>query len=239
MFHALRRRKGDDQDGRIDDEPDGPTASHSGAMISALFLLVFAIAVIVPWTVADSARQNTYAEAQSLVEAYWAAGDLPGAEADSTREALREYTAYVAGPEWRSLRNGRLGADGWPMLDDLRAHLGELSYKDKQQAGALDSVEGHLEEVFAARRQRAVDAEAALPGGVLALTAVTALLVLAFPLLSGAKPKGWVWVPYALLALSLAVSVQLAFSINHTFKGPLGVSADAFETAQQEFTRIP
>ncbi|GAA3242666.1 hypothetical protein [Actinocorallia longicatena] len=239
MFHALRRRGGDDQDGRIDDEPDGPTASHSGAMISALFLLIFAIAIIVPWTVADSARQNTYAEAQSLVEAYWAAGDLPPAEADSTRAALRDYTRYVSGPEWRTLRDGELGPDGWSKLDMLRGHLGELTFKEKEQKDALDAVEGHLEEVFAARRQRAVDAESSLPGGVLFLTLVTALLVLLLPLVSGAKPRGWVWVPYALLAVCLAVSVQLAFSINHTFKGPLGVSADAFKTAQQEFDRIP
>src|SRR5258708_25176758 len=60
-----------------DGEPEGPTASHSGGILSALFLLVFAIAIIVPWTAADTARHNTYAEVQSLNEAYWRAPPLP------------------------------------------------------------------------------------------------------------------------------------------------------------------
>src|SRR3954454_7805394 len=94
----------DSADGvRTDGAPDGPTASHAGAIISALFLLIFAISVIVPWTVADSARQNTYAEANALVEASWVAGGLPAADAASTRAALRGYAQFVADDEWRAL----------------------------------------------------------------------------------------------------------------------------------------
>src|SRR5262245_48337963 len=64
--------------GRISDDrdPSGITATHAGAMLSALFLLVFAIAIVVPWTTADAARQNTYAESQAIVDAYWSASAL-------------------------------------------------------------------------------------------------------------------------------------------------------------------
>ncbi len=55
-----------------DPDPDGPTAAHTGAMLSALFLLAFAIAIVVPWTTADAARSNTYAESHAVSEAYWA-----------------------------------------------------------------------------------------------------------------------------------------------------------------------
>ena len=63
--------------GSDDRDPGGPSGGHAGAMLSALFLLVFAIAIIVPWTTADTARQNTYAESQAAVETYWAAAGLP------------------------------------------------------------------------------------------------------------------------------------------------------------------
>lgn len=224
---------------QADGEPDGPTASHSGAMFSALFLLVFAIAIIVPWTVADSARQNTYAEAQSLTEAYWNAGDLPAENALATRGALREYTAFVAGREWRLLAKGELAEAGWARLNTLRAELGTLEPKDKTEKEALAAVEAQLEQVYAARRQRAVDAQASLPAGVLVLTVLTAGLVLAFPLLSGARPRGSVRFTYLLLAGSLAFGVYLAFAINHTFTGPLGVDSSAFESAEREFQQIP
>src|SRR3954454_13839439 len=101
-----------------DAAPDGPIASHAGSTISALFLLIFAIAVIVPWTVADSARQNTYAEANALVEASWQARGLPAADAAATRAALRGYTQFVISDEWRTLRRGELDPDGWRRLDE-------------------------------------------------------------------------------------------------------------------------
>ncbi|ROO89783.1 uncharacterized protein DUF4239 [Actinocorallia herbida] len=244
---STRRRDGGQDEGHrtrhddapLDDAPDGPTAGYAGAMLSALFLVVFAIAVIVPWTVADSARQNTYAEAQALTEAFWAAGDLPETDALMVRGALREYTAFVADAEWAPMAEGRLDEAGWAELDALRHDLGELPLKDRDQIDARDAVDEQLTTVFAARRQRAVDAGAPLPFGVLVLTVVTAGLVLAFPVLSGARPRGRVRLTYLLMALAMAVSVYLVFSINHTFTGPLGVGNDAFRTAQQEFARVP
>jgi len=246
MFSRPTRRRDSDPSasartaaGRPDDEPDGPTSSHAGAMFSALFLLVFAIAIIVPWTVTDSARQNTYAEAQALTEAYWNAGDLPSDSALATREALREYTRFVAEREWRALARGELSAAGWARLNTLRAELGMLEPANKEEKEARAAVEEQLEQVYAARRQRAVDAKATLPSGVLALTVLTAVLVLVFPLLAGARPKGPVRLTYLLLAASVALGVYLAFAINHTFTGPLGVDSSAFESAEREFQRIP
>jgi hypothetical protein len=226
-------------DAGADDAPDGPTASHAGAMISALFLLIFAIAVIVPWTVADSARQNTYTEANALVEAAWQARGLPPAAAASTQAALRDYARFVAEEEWRAVRRGDLDPRGWSRLDEIRAALARLQLENEDQQNARDAVESQLQTVYAARRQRAVDASASLPAGVLVLTVFTAAIVLVFPVASGARPRGWTWAAYGLLAVCLGVGVYLVFAINHTFSGPLGVDPAAFTSALQEIGRIP
>jgi hypothetical protein len=216
-----------------------PTFSHAGAMVSALFLLIFAIAVIVPWTVADSARQNTYAEANALVEASWMAGGLPPGDAASTRAALRDYAQFVADEEWRSLRRGELDPRGWSRLDRLRAALARLPLEDRDQQEARDGVQAQLQAVYAARRQRAVDAATNLPHGVLMLTGFTGLVVMILPVAAGARPRGWVWAPYGLMALCLGVGIYLVFAINHTFSGPLGVDSSAFTSALHELGRIP
>jgi hypothetical protein len=223
----------------IDDAPDGPTAAHAGAMISALFLLIFAIAVIVPWTVADSARQNTYAEANALVEASWLARELRPADAVTIQAALRGYARFVAEEEWSALRRGDLDPRGWDRLDEIRATLARLELENQDQQDARDGVESQLQSVYAARRQRAVDASATLPTGVLVLTVFTALLVLVFPVASGARPRGWIWAPYGLLAITIGLGVYLVFAINHTFSGPLGVDPGAFTSALRELGRIP
>lgn len=221
-----------------DAAPDGPIASHAGSTISALFLLIFAIAVIVPWTVADSARQNTYAEANALVEASWQAGGLPAADAAATRAALRDYAQFVADHEWRTLRRGELDPSGWRRLDDLRARIARLPLHESGQQQARQDVQGQLQTVYAARRQRAVDAAATLPHGMLGLTVLAAVLVLLYPVVSGVRPRRWIWGPYALMIGVVGLGVYLVFAINHTFSGPLGVDPTAFTSALSELWRI-
>ena len=112
--------------GKVDAAPDGVTGGHTVNLIRALFLMSFAIGLIVPWTTNDTARQNTYAEAQALVEAYWQSNRLPVAEATIVHDDLRSYTSFVINDEWPVLANGNVSQQGWTMLDALRGNLMSL-----------------------------------------------------------------------------------------------------------------
>ncbi|GAB2833835.1 hypothetical protein GCM10022221_35830 [Actinocorallia aurea] len=238
LAKLTNRRASWDSDG--DSAPDGPTAGHSGATISALFLLVFAIAVIVPWTTADAARQNTHAEAQSLVEAYWAASVLPQGDREAVRDGLRSYTGFVIEDEWPVMREeSRLSAEGWHRLDDFRGRLDALSFTDETRKDALDDIRDQVRDVYAARRQRASDAESSLPAGVLLFTGLTGLAMIVLPFLLGARPQGRALLPLGVMAAMLGVGVYLAFDIDHVFSGALAVTPSAFQTALAEFDRVP
>src|SRR5437868_9067221 len=152
------------QHGVDDSTPDGPTTAHAGSMLSALYLLAFAIAIIVPWTTADSARANTYTESQAIAEAYWAAEQLPASDAYRTQDELRAYTDLVRGPEWKLMRDkGRLRSDGWTRLDTLRREVMALQPSGDEAQGARAAVLGHLSEISAARHQREMDARTTPP----------------------------------------------------------------------------
>jgi Protein of unknown function (DUF4239) len=225
--------------GKVDDDPDGVTAGHSGAMLSALFLLVFAIAVIVPWSDADSARQNTYAESQALDEAYWTAGGLPAAQSAAIRTGLRDYTSFVAHSEWAVMAHGRLSNTGWAKLDTLRENVSAMQFADKNDQDTQSAVLDQLTNVFQARRQRAADAKTSLPPAVLLFTVLTGIVMIVFPLLSGARPRGMTLVPLIVMSGLLGISIYLVFNIDHTFSGDLRVKPDAFKSALQEYQRIP
>src|SRR3954464_13836200 len=92
--------------GTEDGDPGGATAGHAGSMLSALFLLAFAIAIIVPWTAADSARQNTQAESQAIVDAYWSAAALPAPAGSEVQASLRDYVRFVISREWPLMGKG-------------------------------------------------------------------------------------------------------------------------------------
>lgn len=225
--------------GAVDDpDPDGPTTSHTGAMLSALFLLAFAIAVVVPWTMADAARSNTYTESQAITEASWAAGRLPAPDARHVREGLSEYVDLVRGSEWRLMREGRLEERGWTQLDDLRRYVMAVEPEDEELKEAREGLLGHLGEIAAARRQRAMDARTTPPAGLYAVTVVTGVAVVLLPFMAGARPRGMTLVPLSLMAALLAAGTYLTVDIAQVFSGAMAIGPDAFTSVQGELHRI-
>lgn len=233
---AIFRRSGRGAD---DGDPGGATAGHAGSMLSALFLLVFAIAIVVPWTTADSARENSYTESRALVEAYWAAAALPAPEGREVQADLRDYTDLLVGREWRLMEKGHVSAEGWSRLNALRTRLLSFPVADDDQKADRDAVLAQIQTLSTARGQRAMDAKARPPVGLLYMTVLTGLVVLVFPFLAGARPRGMTVIPLGVMAAMLAVGVYLAFDISHVFTGSLRVEPDAYVAAQQQFQQIP
>jgi hypothetical protein len=96
----------------------------------------------------------------------------------------------------------------------------------------------HIAAIAAARAQRAADAGATPPDGLLALTIITGLLVVLFPFLAGARPRGLALLPVVAMAAMLGFGIYLTWDISHAFNGPLAVEPEAYKSALQEFARI-
>ncbi len=224
--------------GKIDAASDGVSGSHGGAMIKSLFLMAFAIGVVVPWTTNDTARQNTYAEAQAIVEAYWQADRLPASEATTVRDDLRNYTSFVISDEWPVMASDKLSQQGWTMLDSLRGNLMAHDYTEKLFSDADTSVLNQVSSIYAARRQRAVDAEASLPDAVVIFAGITGLLVVLYPFLAGVRPHGKALLPILLTAALIGAGMYLVVDNNHTFAGGIAVHPEAFQSALSEMQRI-
>lgn len=225
--------------GTDDLAPNGPTAGHAGSIVSSLFLLVFAIAIVVPWTTADAARQNTYAESQAAVETYWSASRLPAPGGPEARQRVREYVEFVAAKEWPLMASGNLSPEGAARLEALRVSTAGLIVKGDDAGSAKAEVIDGVKDMSAARRQRAADARAAPPGGVLPLTILTGSIVIVFPFLAGARPRGRTLVPLLVMAAMLGLGVYLTWQISHVFASGLSIGPDAFRAALEEFQRIP
>ncbi len=226
-------------EGTDDHAPNGPTANYAGSMLSSLFLLVFAIAIVVPWTTADAARQNTNAESQAAVEAYWSASRLPAPAGAQVQQQVRDYVGFVVHKEWPLMASGQLSPEGGSRLDALRNQVAGLTVTGDDAKAAKSDLLDDMKDISAARRQREADARAQPPAGVLPLAIFTGLTVILFPFLAGARPRGNALVPLTLMAALLGFGIYLAWHITHVFDSGLSVGPDAFQTALSEFQRIP
>ncbi|MGK5556273.1 hypothetical protein ACSNOI_32125 [Actinomadura kijaniata] len=235
LIAARLLRRGSD-----DDKPDGPSAGHAGSMISALFLLAFAVAIVVPWTAADSARFNTHAESRAIAEAAWSAKRLAAADAARFQAGLADYARFVRDSEWPMMADGRLSPDGWTRLEKLRRDAQALPTKDGDDEGkdARTALLDQITAITTARQQRAMDARTAPPAGLLVITALTGLMVILLPFLAGARPRGMTLLPLALMAALLGVGIWLCLDITHVFTGALAVGPDAFDGVLAELQRL-
>ena len=225
--------------GKQDAHPDGPSVSHARSTLTSLFLLVFAIGVILPWTSANAARDNTEAEAHALTEAYWSAGMLPADVAAKVRAGLRDYTQFVADKEWPVMASGRLSETGWDKLNALRSQLAAVRFPDLAEQTVQADVLGQLRVAYQTRHQRAADAGRTLPTAVLVLTVLTGVLMIAFPYLSGARPHSMALTSILIVTGLLAVGIFLVFYDDQgAFAGGLAVKPDAFVDALHDYQRI-
>ncbi|MDN3358710.1 hypothetical protein [Actinomadura sp. DC4] len=225
--------------GSDDKTHDGTTSKHTGAMLSALFLMAFAIAIVVPWTTADAARQNTQAEGEAVIGAYWAAAEIPAPLGPRVQAGLRGYVDFVVGSEWAAMRHGRLDPAGWARLDGLRAEVVRMKATTSQAEDARTTLLAQFQAISAARGQRALDARARPPLALLYLTALTGLTTVIFPFIVGARPRGMTMIPLGVMAALLGFGLYLTFDISHVFRGGLRVGPDAFQVARQEFRHVP
>lgn len=231
LFRRLER-------GVEDEAPDGPSTGHAGGMLSALFLLALAIAVVVPWTTADTARENSYAESDTIVRAYWAAGDLPAPAATEVREGLTGYVEFIVDDEWSEMAAGDLDPKSAELLANLHDEVAAIPDDSPATVDAKSAVQAEIQELFTARRTRAADASATPPTVILWLTVLSGLAVLLFPFLAGARPRGAALVPMALMAVMLGVAIFFILDVRHAFDGSLRVGPDAFRAALAEFRQI-
>ncbi|WP_018656389.1 DUF4239 domain-containing protein [Actinomadura flavalba] len=224
--------------GSEDAETDGPTNSHTGAMLSALFLVAFAIAIVVPWTSADAARLNTHTEGQAVVEAAWAAARLPAPDGARVQNELTGYARLVRDREWPRMREGRMDPAAASALDAIRRGVIAVRAEEDEEKDARNAVLDQLSAISSARQQRSMDAAISPPAGLLFITVVTGLVVLFLPFLSGARPQRWTLVPLGIMAAMLGVGIWLAVDISHVFDGALAVPPDAFAAALTDLGRI-
>ncbi|HEX3788415.1 MAG TPA: hypothetical protein VHW44_11185 [Pseudonocardiaceae bacterium] len=199
------------------------------ATIGVLYTVLLAFVVVAVWEDYDTAKTNTYTEANAIPGLYYSATLFPTANQVAIQNATVAYARDVVDDEWSLLATGgespKVDADASAM----RKALLQLPVQTLQQQAIYSSMIDRVNTINSSRRQRISDTDPSIPGffwvGLLTGAALLVLLGLFFGV-----PR---LVPHLLMLVVLVVIVSgslfLAYLMEQPFRGPMGLEPAAFE----------
>ena len=181
-------------------------------IIAGLHAVLVAFVLIALFDAVNQARKGSYAEADALVAATWAADSLPEPTRTQVRAHSAEYAATVLNTEWTQMRSAAdVSGPGWEQLDRIQVDLTE---------------------VYEARQQRLLQANGDHVGAVvwfaLVLGSVIATLL---PNLFGGTRLGTHVIIVSTLAGTITVLLFAIYQLQNPFSGSASVEPEAFRDA--------
>ena len=195
-------------------------------LVAAVYGLVLAFVIVVLDQDYQDAGGIVRVEATQIEQLERDARVFPAGVRRDIAGRLDEYTRIVITPEWRLMRDGRLDPAAWRQIDGLYGAFQSYRPQSDTQVAFYGEAVSKLNEIVAARRERARFAEETLPGALQVLIFGGAVVLIGFMFFIGPDPiqMGMVVAVAALIGLNLLLVVLL----DHPFSGGLSVPNHAF-----------
>jgi hypothetical protein len=198
------------------------------AMVMTLFALVLAFVVVNLYSGYVSAADNVSAEASSLRTLVRDAHAFPAAERLAINRAVADYVTEVSKREFPMLRTGREDIDARRRLTALFATVQSYSPAAESQRTFYQSATDQLDAATSERQQRIEAAETSIPGPLLALMLITALVTLATTVLLKTHRNAVDIALVVSVALIVGAGIFTALILENPFSGSIAVSSAPF-----------
>lgn len=217
-------------------EPEDVTIGFLGPSLAALYLLVLAVALATEWQTTGGANQAATSEASAIRELYWSADGFTPAQQASLQADVRNYAKTVINHDWPQMVRGTLDSKSEQQLIAMNNYVLKINPQDGAATNAQLQATTQLSTLFSVHDQRAVDAVARLPEGLIAGVVATSLVVGTFPFACGISATKRSVVLAAVQAALVGIGVVVVFQLNHVYSGPLAVSPSAIQSVLQQLS---
>jgi hypothetical protein len=214
---------------------DGDAAGTVYSTIGMVYAILIAIAAIAVWEPRADVASNTEAEASSLVEAYWSANRLSGADKDDVQRLIVGYLQVAGGSEWEHLRTAHTGTmTAEDLSTELREKVDTIRPEADAEQAAHQMLVGQVSAAATARRARIGDADSRMPAPLWPILLGGALISVGFLYLFGLRrtvPNGLMFAALGgMVALMLFVLYQVELPYSRGFAVDPGSLRAALET---------
>jgi len=225
----LVRRIGATEGTRDNNEAAGTVFSLVGGLQAVLVAFV----LISLFDGAGAAEEGSYAEADSLVAAVWAAESLPEPVRTDIVPLAREYAQTVISDEWPHMRDGtQAGGDGWAQLEELRRLVATSATTDAWSTDRKIEAANHLWQVYQERQDRLNTASSAGVSSVVWFAMLAgAVMAIALPLLFGGPRPVTHIVIVTILTATMTLLLYATSELQNPYSGGAQVDPTAFESA--------
>ena len=197
-------------------------------MVMTMFALVLAFVIIHLYSGFQSAGESVSAEANSLSTLVRDAQVFPSAERRRIDRAVAGYVEVVRKREFALLRKGREDPAARGRLALIFSAVQDYSPVTASQQAFYRSAAEQLNAVASERQKRVAAAETSIPGPLLALLAVSALVLLGTSLLIKAHRSAVDIALVVSVAVIVGIGLFTAVILEYPFSGSIAVGSGPF-----------
>lgn len=199
------------------------------AIVGVLFTVILAFVVVNEWESLDSARTNTFTEANELGALYWNSRAMPAAVGGGLERTTRDYASTVIDQEWPLMGNDQSSTTATDLVYQMRDEINALPVTTPREQILFEQSLEDVNALEAARRVRLDDSSETVSPLLWAVLIVGAVLTVGFALLFGVRSFWSHVVIAAPLAVLTAMVLATIVELSHPFSGAAAIGPDAFE----------
>jgi hypothetical protein len=197
-------------------------------MVMTMFALVLAFVIFNLYTAFQNTAENVSAEANSLGALVRDAQAFPLAERRRIDRAVAMYVEAVRKREFAMLRKGREDPEARARLGLLISAVQAYSPVTQSQQAFYRSAADQLSVISGERQKRVEAAESSIPGPLLALIVISALVLLGTSVLIKTHSAAVDIALVVSVAVIIGVGLFTAAILEYPFSGSIAVSSGPF-----------
>ncbi|MGY0236247.1 bestrophin-like domain [Longispora urticae] len=208
-------------------------------IIGVLYAVMLAFIVIAVWDTMNEAEDNSYKEANALVEVYWVGHHAPEPQRARIEALSRQYANAVVDDEWpRMSAREAVSPTGYQILDDLRVEVEGLKSADQVTSRRYQETADKLKEVVTARGTRLASVEGGVNPVLWFALIGGAVLFVAFAYLFGVPGR----LAHATMVVTVTMMVVMllyaVYQLEFPFSRATAVGPDGMRFALERFAQI-
>lgn len=198
------------------------------AVLGVLYAVMLAFVVVNEWTNLETAKSNTFTEANELGSLYWNSRALPPDQGRALEHTTRDYAEVVIDREWPLLTNGESSPDATKLVYAMRDEINAMPTDTPREQTIFQQSLDHVNNLAAARRQRLSESSESVPTILWVALLMGSVLTVGYSFLFGLA-NFW---SHLLIAIPLGMLVVTALividQLNHPFGGVVAVGPESF-----------